>query len=354
MKSIFITLTILAAAVSLNAQTSRWEPMNRGLLHLLVYTIECDPTQPLVMYAGTEYGNLYKSTDGGFNWKLSKNGIPDEYDEELVTALAVDMADHNTLYAGFGGRHSEYNLFTSSDGGASWEMWRTPETWRNYGVLHIYKTATQPSVMLCGLGWFGGTWRSSDNGLSWNKKLNDVGVQVIGGDFDSDGVMFAGTSTNGPLFRSVNGGKTWMVCMKNNPDFDAHSGCRALTVATHNTSLIFAGITGKASGRGLYKSLNWGDTWTRLNNISEISEIAVHPKNPRLIYISAIHSGVHRSTDGGVTWINLTDGMPTTDVMRVRIAPGYPVRVFAVTLKHGIFRLVDEELTEDFLSINSP
>ena len=353
MKSILITLTILIAAASLTAQTSRWEPMNRGLLHLLVYTIECDPIQPLVMYAGTEYGNLYKSTDGGFNWNLSKHGIPDEYDEELVTALVVDRADHNTLYAGFGGRHSIWNLFTSRDAGQSWSIWTTPEPWRNKGVLHIYKTVTSPSVMLCGLGWYGGIWRSSDDGLSWNKKLDNVGIQVISGDLNSDGIMFAGSSSRGPLFRSLNGGKTWQVCENLNRELDNVAGCRSLTVTDQNSSIVFAGITGK-NGCGLYKSLNWGDTWTKLNEIREISEIAVHPKNSRLIYISAIHSGVHRSTDGGATWINLTEGMPTTDVMRVRIAPGYPVRIFAVTLRHGIFRLVDEELTEEFLSIVSP
>jgi photosystem II stability/assembly factor-like uncharacterized protein len=93
--------------------------------------------------------------------------------------------------------------------------------------------------------------------------------------------------------------------------------------------------------------MDGGEHWTRLNDIGEISEISIHPGNEGIMYISAIHSGVHRTTDGGMHWDAINEGLPTTDVMRVRIAPGYPVRVFAVTLDHGIFRMVDEELGEE-------
>jgi photosystem II stability/assembly factor-like uncharacterized protein len=120
---------------------------------------------------------------------------------------------------------------------------------------------------------------------------------------------------------------------------------RAITFSPHSPDVVYIGVTGP--GAGLYRSQNGGLNWTRLNSIGEISEIAVHPQNENLIYISAIGSGVLRSTDGATTWVKINDGLPTTDVMRVRIAPGYPVCVFAVTLKHGAFRLVDEELKSD-------
>jgi hypothetical protein len=63
-----------------------------------------------------------------------------------------------------------------------------------------------------------------------------------------------------------------------------------------------------------------------------------------VLYISAIGTGVWRSRDGGATWVRASEGLPTNNIMRVRIAPGYPVRVFALTLDQAIFRMVDEEL----------
>ena len=71
------------------------------------------------------------------------------------------------------------------------------------------------------------------------------------------------------------------------------------------------------------------------------------PGNGDIIYASTVFEGVYRSLDGGVTWKHLNIGSPSSLIMRVRIAPGYPVRVFLITLKDGIYRLVDEEIPED-------
>ncbi|MBL0174792.1 MAG: hypothetical protein IPP94_05935 [Ignavibacteria bacterium] len=172
---------VSGAPSSLPAQLSTWEPMNRGLLHRLVYTIAIDPVDSLVMYCGTEYGNLYKSYDGGYNWVMHRNGIPSNYNGEQVTALYLDPEDRRKLYCGFGGRQSEKNLFWSADSAASWEAVTTPASWKNGGVLNIYRTGGAAPVLFCGLGWGTGIWRSSDGGANWTKTLGDLGIQVIGG-----------------------------------------------------------------------------------------------------------------------------------------------------------------------------
>lgn len=345
------TSTILALLVcsflDVRAQTSSWEPMNRGLLHLLVYTIEIDPLDSLVMYAGTDYGNLYKSTDGGFNFAVSRDGIPSNYDKEAVTALYLDRQDRRQLFAGFGGRQSKQNLFRSTDAGEHWSVITTPTDWGGNGVLVFYKSFGAKGKMFCGLGWYGGVWYSQDAGTTWTRTFNDRGVQVIAGHPAAPFTLFAGTSSRGALFRSLDGGLNWSQDTTGLVSFDGSTGVRAITVSAQDSNLVFAGVTG--TGAGLYKSINGGAQWIRMNTTGEISEIAVHPKNRDLIYISAIGTGVQRSTDGGNSWVTINDGLPTTDVMRVRIAQGYPVRVFAMTLKYGIFRLVDEELDESIL-----
>lgn len=336
--ALVLLAALLPVSTRLQAQQSAWEPMNRGLLHLLVYTIEMDPVDSLVMYAGTEYGNLYKSTDGGFNWMMSRTGIPPNYDKELVTALHRDARDRRHLYAGFGGRESAENLFESSDAGATWRTVPTPASWQKAGVLHILTT---DSMLYCGLGWYTGIASLRTGDSVWILR-EGFGVQCIAASPDNPRILLHGTSGRTPLFRSTDAGATWMeqsIAIGSS----TKTGVRSLLFSPADPAVVYAGVT--ADGAGLYRSLDTGRTWARLITTDQISEIAVLPSNPDIIYFSAIHTGVMRSLDGGATWTTLSKGMPTTDVMRVRIAPGWPIRVFAVTLNHGIFRLVDEEIT---------
>lgn len=335
MKRTLASLVFLAAllpvATRLQAQESAWEPMNRGLLHLLVYTIEMDPVDSLVMYAGTEYGNLYKSTDGGFNWHLSRSGIPENFDTELVTALHRDERDRRHLFSGFGGRRSRDNLFESTDAGATWNIVPTSPDIAGQGILHILKT---DSLLYLGLGTFKGIAARRDG--IWSL-IPGQGVQCITAAPGHPNIMLYGTSTHPGLHRSTDAGATWTALAT------GWNGTRALAFSPTNPAIVYAGATGM--GSGFYQSLDTGKTWQRRITTDQISEITVLPSNPDIIYVSAIHTGVMRSVDGGATWTKLSKGMPTTDVMRVRIAPGWPIRVFAVTLKHGIFRLVDEQIT---------
>lgn len=342
-----IATCLLVAGTSARAQLSSWEPMNRGLLHLLVYSIEIDPVDSLVMYCGTDYGNLYKSTDGGFNWLLSRDGIPSNYNQEYVSALHLDRESRRELYCGFGGRQSTQNLFHSTDAGSSWSVVNTPDSWSHGGVLHIYRSSGIGARLVCGLGWYNGIYCTSDGGATWQHSLTSYGIQCVTGHPGHPDVLFAGASSPGYPLRSTDGGGTWIPCREGIGTVSALDGVRAIVVDDRDPNLVFAGVTGL--GAGLRMSTDEGNTWSRLNSVQEISEIAVHPRNSKLIYISAIRTGVWRTTDGGATWACLNAGLPTTDVMRVRIAPGYPVRVFAVTLKHGIYRLVDEELPEHLI-----
>jgi photosystem II stability/assembly factor-like uncharacterized protein len=341
MKRFFICIMLVLTNASLYSQLSPWEPMNRGLLHTLVYTIEIDPVDSLRMYCGTDYGNLYTSTDGGFNWTLITDGIPTNYAQERVTALFLDKNRTNELYAGFGGRTSAENLFHSTNRGQLWKAIVTPEDWKFRGVLHVLKTGTSPSRLICGLGHALGIFISSDEGRNWNHRLTNRGIQVIAAHPANPQLLLAGSAAFHAMHRSTDGGLNWHGLETGLPH-PSQSGVRALSFSPSNPATIFAGVTGQ--GHGLYRSTDSGQSWSRLNEVAEISEIGIYPDDERVMYISAIGTGVWRSRDGGATWVKAIDGLPTTNIMRIRIAPGYPVRVFALTLEHGIFRMVDEEL----------
>lgn len=342
-RTLIITLHLLFALPML-AQQSTWEPMNRGLLHTLVYTIEIDPGDSLRMYCGTDYGNIYVTTDGGFNWQLSREGIPENYSKEYVSALHRDRRDARILYAGFGGREAKENLFMSSDAGAHWQQLSVAGEMAKGGILHILRLHTSPPRLLCGLGWYNGIMLKRDSDVQWNRVLTNDGIQVIATHHEAPEILLAGSSFGRVLLRSVDGGDSWAKTMDGMAGLNSSSGVRAISFSPSQPRVVYVSVTG--AGCGLHRSTDSGVTWTRLNTVGEISEIAIHPSDERLIYISAIGSGVWRTRDGGATWAKVNDGLPTTDIMRVRIAPGYPVRVFAVTLRHGMFRLVDEEIPE--------
>lgn len=346
-------LLIALGASPLRAQLSTWEPMNRGLKHLLVYCIDVDPVDSLVMYCGTEYGNLYKTSDGGFNWVLHNDGIPSTYNTERVTALLLDRNDRTRLHCGFSGRASAQNFFRSTDSAAHWSVIPTPAEWKGGGVLHIFQAGGMQPTLYCGLGWYNGIWASRDSGKTWSKTLDGLGIQVLAGSPFAPKTLYAGSSSTrnkqGPIFSSNDGGVTWLSCGNTNGGWDELTGVRAIAVSPQDTTHVFIGVTGK--GEGFYRSVNAGapDSWVKLLALNDISEIAVHPNNENLIYLSTVRKGVMRTTDGGLHWSSISDGLPAVPIMRVRIAAGYPVRVFAETLDEGIYRLVDEEIPEDFV-----
>ena len=347
MRNIMIIIALLFAAVSLEAQTSTWEAMNRGLGHTLIYNIAIDPVDSLRMFCGTDAGQVYESVDGGFNWSLRSEGLPPSTTGWRVIGLFLDPSDRNLLYAGISDGPAGKRLFKSTDGGASWTFLPTPDNWSVFNIMRVPLT---PPRLVCALGSYQGLYWSDDDGLQWTAGLKLSGVQVAAMHPSRPSLMLAGTvgGSNASLRRSTDGGSTWQA---HSMDFvgGAGVGVRAISFAPQSPDVVYIGVTHELNEgkEGLYRSVDAGVTWQKLKAVAEISEIAVHPRNENLIYISAIHSGVHRSTDGGQSWIKIGEGLPTTDVMRVRIAPGYPVCVFAVTLKHGAFRMVDEELKED-------
>ena len=74
-----------------------------------------DPNHPTTIYIGTGSEGVFKSTDGGANWRPASSGLTiDQW--EGITALAIDPANPTTLYAAT----SASGIFRSTDAGSSW------------------------------------------------------------------------------------------------------------------------------------------------------------------------------------------------------------------------------------------
>lgn len=120
-----------------------------------------------------------------------------------------------------------------------------------------------------------------------------------------------------------------------------------LAMAPSNPDILWAGTGTPASGRisllgdGVYKTTDGGKTWAHmgLKETVHIGRIAVHPKNPDIVYVAALgyhfssnpDRGLYKTVDGGRTWDKVLYISDTIGVVDVAVDPERPDTVFAAS-----------------------
>src|SRR4029077_2607175 len=118
----------------------------------------------------------------------------------------------------------------------------------------------------------------------------------------------------GGVWKTINGGLTWTPMS----DKTGIMSVGAIAVAPSDSNVIYVGtgescLRGNISyGDGMYKSVDGGKTWTHigLEDSQHIARIAVHPRNPDIVYVAALGHvyganetrGVFKTSDGGKSW----------------------------------------------------
>lgn len=168
---------------------------------------------------------VFKTTDGGKNWKAAGNGLPGEAIELLRSASP------KTVYAVV----SKEGVFRTRDGGGSWS---NAGSGLPGGEIHeLAVDAGNPSRLFAATEH--GLFRSTDGGDSWRRvteglKDDDVeGVAVV-----SEQEVWAGAFHG--VFRSTDGGSTWTPMNGSMPNVDV----RALAIAPGSPARIYVGLAG--------------------------------------------------------------------------------------------------------------
>jgi len=147
----------------------------------------------------------------------------------------------------------------------------------------------------------------------------------------------------GGLWKTVNNGTTFESVL---PDKSAVAIGHA-ALAPSNPDIIWVGTGDAASGRiplrgfGVWKSTDAGKTWAHmgLTDTRHIGRIAIHPRNPDIVYVAAVgyhfsngpDRGLYKTTDGGKTWAKVLFKGDHVGVVDVVVNPAKPSTVFAVT-----------------------
>jgi photosystem II stability/assembly factor-like uncharacterized protein len=239
-------------------------------------------------------------------------------------------------------------LAEADDSMAPWE----PVGPTNIGgrIADVAAHPTNPLICYAGAAQ-GGVFKTTDAGFNWTPLMDQASAMSIGSvalDPNDPEIVYVGTGEpNGGggsvtyggdgIYKSTNGGATW-----DNIGLEATRYIGRVKVDPSNSNRVFVAALGSlfSSGpdRGIYRSTDAGSTWEHVLASTDSTggiDLAIHPTDSNRIYAcmwerirrphylnyGGASSGIFRSTDGGDSWHELTNGLPTgPDVGRIGIS----------------------------------
>ncbi|MCE7984941.1 MAG: hypothetical protein DYG89_27525 [Caldilinea sp. CFX5] len=224
----------------------QWRCVRSGLADPRIMTVAFAPRAPLA-FAATADGRLFQSEDGGTSWQE----VTGWAGFGLINAIAPspDFAADQTLFVA-----TNEGVFRSQDGGASWAS-------STFGLLdlEILCLACAPNFAENELLWagsaLGGLYRSRNGARSWRDSgqgLPDMAIQclAVSPNFAVDQTLYVGTESDG-LYRSTDGGASWQAVA---PELAGQS-INAVAVSVDGQTLLVGG------SNGVYRAVDGGQQW---------------------------------------------------------------------------------------------
>src|SRR5205807_1786749 len=157
-------------------------PTSQGTIYVTagrVNAIAIDPRDDNTVYIGAAEGGVWKTTDGGANWKP----LTDQEASLANGAIALDLSNPDIVYVGTGEENftgdSYYGagILKSTDGGNTWTNIVGPFLRARIGNLAIHPSNSR--ILLCTTET--GVWRSTDAASSWVRVLGTSGIGFAAG-----------------------------------------------------------------------------------------------------------------------------------------------------------------------------
>lgn len=299
-----VLLSLLTCVLPAGAGDGKWTPIQPGggVASALV------PASEMLFLVSSEH--LYASTDDGQSWTLHAE-LP-----SYITALAIDPDDPELMFAGTG-----FNgVMRSTDGGSTWETRGLDEAMWFDDTPVTDVVITDDRVYAGTLGY--GVFVSVDAGETWaptSAQPDDQRINELAVDPNAPGAVYAGTSTKG-VYRTSDRGASWQCLtegFKLGDDYETgEMHASVLTIVPGTPSVIYAA---SIHGALIARSVNGGVDWETVSMIATglpadsaaVRAITYDTANPDVLYAvfdslySVDDSPLYRSDDGGLSWTGL-------------------------------------------------
>ncbi|HMQ05130.1 MAG TPA: YCF48-related protein [Pyrinomonadaceae bacterium] len=287
-----------------------------------VRVVEIDPRDKDKIYITTMDGQIHVSNDAGKTWRmLARFDKP----QLVLDQLSVDSRDSNIIYASGHRGNLPGGFFKTTDGGRTW---KEVKDLRNQAIHAMTQSEFDPNVLL--VGTKNGVFISRNSGDDWKRFESDsmpLDINSISIDPRNLSTIIAGT-THRP-YKSTDSGKTWRLIKTGMID---DSDIFAITVNPTNRDHVIA-----SACSGIYESFNNGENWSKFGGIPSTSRrtraIVQHPTTPSTLFAGTTQ-GFWMSTNAGKTWIMTTQR--NLEVNSIAVHPDEPRRVFLATNNHGV------------------
>ncbi|MFI5144402.1 MAG: T9SS type A sorting domain-containing protein [Ignavibacteria bacterium] len=338
MKKLFLALPLLLIPIFIslffvNAGMNSW---TQDLTGAPVFNacLVIHPTNPQIMYAGTNGSGVYLTIDGGTTWIPSNTGL-----NLSINAIAIAHSNPNILYAGT----ATAGMYKTTDAGATWTAINTGITENTSNVEAIVIKPTDPNtVVMCVFngttdatnGFYkttnGGTsWAASTSGLpTMHNFLSMINNPVTPNTIYTGSSFFTSPQT-GPcyIYKSYDFGSTWVNSSNGLGTATTSTDViRALSYSTVDTNHLLAGLFFNTSNGGPWITTNAGGLWTQMAGGIPISttpgplirSAQMKPGTNQIMYFggdfatnSVPPGGVWRSINGGQNWVDFNSGVMT-------------------------------------------
>ena len=284
---------------------------------------------PMTTYIGAASGGLWKTSDGGISW----DPIFDAQDVSSIGSVAITPTNPDIIWVGTGetfvirpAHAMGDGIYKSEDGGKTWKNMGLEKTGR---IGRVLVHPTNPNIVYAAaLGHtYGpqqerGVYKTTDGGKTWNRIFfvdENTGAAELAMDPKNPDRLLVGMwsihintwglNSGGPgggVYRTLDGGVTWEPLSKKGLPGGKENpvGKTAVAISHSSPNIVYALF--EIESPALYRSEDFGETWTLQTRNHDIAErapyytrMAVSTEDPDELYFASVKFSI--SKDGGKT-----------------------------------------------------
>lgn len=354
---------------SINVDGLKWRSIGPSITSGRISDFAVNPNNPFEYYVAASGGGVWKTINAGVEYV----SVFDNEGSYSIGCVTIDPNNTNVVWVGSGENNNQRSVnygdgvYKSIDGGKSW---------KNMGLKtseHIGKIIVDPNnsdiVYVAAIGplWSKGgergLYKTTDGGETWNAVLTvdeHTGVNDVIMDPRDSNVLYASTLQRrrhvytyvggGPgsgMYKSVDGGATWDKINKGLPNVEL--GRIGLALSPANPDIIYAIVEAADGKGGFFSTKNRGASWEKqsdhVTSGNYYQEIIADPIDENTVY--SMDTWMTVSHDGGKTFNNVGEDFKHVDNHCMWIDPNN-TKHWLVGCDGGVYETFDAAKTWDF------